>query len=388
VPDTFQGVEAMKAVINGRLIIGDKIIDNKLLLFDDRIAAITDKAESLSGLEIIDAEGFFVSSGFIDIHIHGAYGCDVMDCSIESLSTISKGLCRHGVTSFLPTTMTMDRKTIQAALENIRRAAREGMTGARVLGAHLEGPFINPTRKGAHNERFISKADYELIKDYLDVIKIITIAPELEESMDFIKSMQEHEHISLSLGHSNATYEEALAAIEAGIRSGTHIFNAMSGLNHREPGAAGAILNSDVYCELIADNIHVHPAMYKLIVKAKGSGRLILISDSIRAAYMKQGSYELGGQTVILNKDEARLPDGTLAGSVLSLDKALRNLLNNTELTLPEAVAAVTINPARLIGVDNELGSLEVGKKADIVIFDGNINIKNVIINGSLYEGC
>jgi N-acetylglucosamine-6-phosphate deacetylase len=374
----------MKAIVNGKIILQDTIIENKVLLYDDKIIAIQDSIEGMYGVESIDAGGCYVSPGFIDIHIHGGFGHDAMDEGIEAVDSISKGLCKYGVTGFLPTTISADKESLQRALSNIRIAVETEARGAKVLGLHLEGPFINPIHKGAHSEEYIIRADYELIKDYLDIIKIITIAPEMEGNMDFLNHMHQHSHICFSIGHSNATYEEAIEAIEAGIKSATHLFNAMSGMNHREPGVVGAVLNSNIYCELIADKIHVHPAMFKLLINVKGSDRIILITDAMRAACMKQGIYELGGQQVIVEKGSARLADGTLAGSVLRLNEAVRNLLENTDISLPQAIAAVSINPARLIGLDGEIGSIEAGKSADIIIFDENIDIKATIIDGKL----
>jgi N-acetylglucosamine-6-phosphate deacetylase len=200
--------------------------------------------------------------------------------------------------------------------------------------------------------------------------------------MDFIKNMLKHNQISFSIGHSNADYEGAMEAVEAGIKSATHMFNAMSGLNHRKPGVAAAVLSSDIYCELIADKIHVHPAMFQILVNAKGSDRIILVTDAIRAACMKQGIYDLGGQKVIVEQGAARLSDGTLAGSILHLNEAVKNLWENTDLSLQQVISTVTMNPAKLIGLESEIGSLEVGKKADITIFDENIDIKMTIING------
>lgn len=374
----------MRAIINGKIIMGDDIIENKVLLFNDKITAIQDVIKGIQDVEVIDAEGCYVSPGFIDIHIHGSFGFDVMDSEENAIENICKGLWQYGVTAFLPTTMSLDKENIQRALGNIRKAAMKKASGARVLGAHLEGPFINTLKKGAHLEEHIIKADFELIKDYLDIIKIITIAPEIEGNMDFIKGMQKNCHISFSIGHSNATYEQAMNSIEAGIKSATHMFNAMSGLNHREPGVAAAVLNSDIYCELIADMIHLHPAMFKLLVNVKGSNKLILITDAIRAACMRSGAYDLGGQQVNVEHGAARLSDGTLAGSVLRLNKAVKNLWENTELSLQEVIHTVTMNPAKLIGLDSEIGSLEVGKKADIVIFNENIDIMTTIIDGEL----
>ena len=374
----------MKAIVNGKIIIGDNIIEGKVLLFNDRITAIQDVVKGTQDVEVIDAKGCYVAPGFIDIHIHGSFGCDVMDLEEGTIETISKGICQYGVTAFLPTTMSLDKENIQRALGNIRSLAGAKVCGAKVLGAHLEGPFINALKKGAHDKEYIIKANYELIKDYLDIIKIITIAPEIEGNMDFIKGMHQHSHISFSIGHSNATYEEAMNAIEAGVKSATHMFNAMSGLNHREPGVAAAVLNSDIYCELIADKIHTHPAMFKLLVNTKGSDKLILITDAMRAACLKSGEYDLGGQRVTVENGAARLSDGTLAGSVLQLKDAVKNLWQNTDLSLQQVIRTVTLNPAKLIGLDSEIGSLEAGKKADIVIFDKNIDIKTTIIDGEI----
>ena len=372
----------MKAIVNGKIITRDKVIENKVLMFDDKITAICDGVDGMQDVEVIDARDCYVSPGFIDIHIHGAFDCDAMDGDPEAIETISKGLCQYGVTGFLPTTISLDKESIKRALENIRSAANAKVSGARVLGAHLEGPFINALRKGAHDEEYIMKVDEELIKDYLDIIKIITIAPEIEGHMDFIRVMHQHSPIRFSIGHSNATYEEAMDAIEAGIKSATHIFNAMSGLNHREPGVAAAVLNSDIYCELIADKIHVHPAMFKLLLNTKGSDKLILITDAMRAACMKHGVYSLGGQPVTVEQGAARLSDGTLAGSVLQLKVAVKNLWESTDLPLHQVISTVTINPAKLLGLDNELGSIEAGKKADIIIFDENIDIQATFIEG------
>lgn len=374
----------MKAIINSRLVLKDRIVENKVLLFDEKILSIQEDGESIEGAEIIDAKGSYVAPGFIDIHIHGAFGYDAMDWDPETINHIREGLCRYGVTGFLPTTMSMDAGSIKTALKHIAASMKEEHPGARVLGAHLEGPFISLHRKGAHAPEHIVKGDYELIRDYLEVIKIITIAPEAEGNLAFVHRMHEHPQISLSIGHSNATYEEAMEAIEAGIKSATHLFNAMSGMNHREPGVVGAVLNSDIYCELIADNIHVHPAVYRIVAKAKGSDKLILITDAMRAACMKQGTYNLGGQVVQVDENSARLQDGTLAGSILRLNEAVRNMKNSTGLPLNEIINMVTLNPAKLIGLDQQMGSLEQGKKADMVIFDEDINIQAVIMNGKL----
>lgn len=372
----------MKALVNGKLVLKDRIEENKTIIFDERIKAVQEDISGISGLEIIDAKGAYVSPGFIDIHIHGGFGSDVMDGSPASLDKISRGLVESGVTGYLPTTMSMSWDKIDMALRNIRACKESRRTGARILGAHLEGPFINPERKGAHDEANITKPDFEKIKGFLDIIKVITIAPELDENLDFIRKLSSHKHISLSIGHSDASYEEAIAAIKAGIKSSTHLYNAMSGLNHRSPGAVGAALNSDIYCELIADKIHVHPAMFKIAAAVKGSERIILITDAIRASGAGEGVYELGGQEVTVKSGSARLADGTLAGSILRLNQAVRNFREHTELSLQEIVSMVSLNPAKLLGLDNEIGSIEEGKKANFTIFNEQIEVLATIIDG------
>lgn len=374
----------MKAIINGKLIMGHEIVENKVLLYDQDIISIQENLHDMGEICVFDAQGSYVAPGFIDIHIHGAFGYDAMDWELDAIQHIREGLCQFGVTGFLPTTMSMADEHIIKALRNIRSSMAENKPGARVLGAHLEGPFISVEKKGAHEAEHIKAADYELIENHLDVIKLLTIAPEPKGNMKFIHDMRQHKHVSLSIGHSNATYEEAMEAIQAGIRSATHLCNAMSGLDHRAPGVMGAVLDSDIYCELIADQVHVHPALFRIISKAKGSDKVILITDAIRAACMKQGTYELGGQQVKVEAGSARLSDGTLAGSVLHLDQAVKNMRNQTKLPLPEIISMVTANPAKLIGLDSMIGSLQPGKRADFTIFDENINIKATIINGCL----
>lgn len=374
----------MKAIVNGKLILKDRIVDGEVLIFDEKVAAIQDDITGFSDLEIFDAKGCYVSPGFIDIHTHGAFGHDAMDGDSTSLEAICKGLPESGVTSFLPTTITMEWGKIQKALANLRNHMNMHESGARVLGAHLEGPFINPVRKGAHDEAYIVRPDFDKIKDYLDVIKIITIAPEMDGGMEFIRKMKSHQCVSLSIGHSDATYEDAESAIKAGIKSATHLYNAMSGLNHRSPGVVGAALDSGIYCELIADNIHVHSAAYKIAALVKGSDKLILITDAIRASCMREGVYELGGQSVTVQNGSARLQNGTLAGSVLRMNQAVRNLRQNTEFSLQDAVKTASFNPAALIGLDKELGSIETGKRADFTIFNEDIDILATIIDGEL----
>jgi N-acetylglucosamine-6-phosphate deacetylase len=380
--------ENMKAIINGKVILENCLIENGTVVFDKNIQKVIYKENlkksDLDNCEIIDAKGNFVSPGFIDIHIHGAGGHDAMDGSLEDLDIISKSISEHGITGFLPTTMTMDKAKIYKALSAVKIAMNHTLKGAKVLGAHMEGPFISEKYKGAQKEDYILKPDIDFIKGYEDVIKIITLAPEEDEGFNFIKAVKKNTNIILSLGHTNANYTIAMEAIENGVTHATHTFNAMTPLNHREPGVVGAIMKSDVSAELIADKIHVHPAVFQILLDVKGKDKLTLISDSMRNACMKDGISELGGQKVIVKNNSARLEDGTLAGSVLTLDRAVKNIYENTSLKLYEAVALASSNPAKNINIYEHKGSISQGKDADFVIFDKAFKVKQTIVEGSI----
>ncbi|AUM96617.1 TPA: N-acetylglucosamine-6-phosphate deacetylase [Clostridium botulinum] len=379
----------MKAIVNGKIIVGNEILENKVLLFEKKIIGISDRENvCLSKNDhIIDAKGLYISPGFIDVHIHGSGGKDAMDGEIESIKVISNTIAKRGVTSFLPTTMTMAKEHIYKALDVIEQAMNMDLGGAKVLGAHLEGPFINPKYKGAQKVDFIKNPSFDFIKGYENVIKIITLAPEKDENFKFLKYIKENTDIVLSIGHSDATYEQAMAAIDNGISRATHTFNAMTPLNHRKPGIIGAIMNTDISCELIADNIHVHKGAVNVLTKIKGKDKIILITDSMRAGCMNNGIWELGGQKVIVKNGSARLEDNTLAGSILTLDNAIKNMKNNIDASLCEIISMVTINPAKDINIYDKKGSIEKGKDADIAIFDKDINISMTIVEGNIvYE--
>lgn len=376
----------MKAIVNGKIIVGNEILENKVLLFEKKIIDILDRENvCLSKNDyIIDAKGLYISPGFIDVHIHGSGGKDAMDGEIESIKVISNTIAKRGVTSFLSTTMTMAKERIYKALDVIEQAMNMDLGGAKVLGAHLEGPFINPKYKGAQKADFIKNPSFHFIKGYENVIKIITLAPEKDENFKFLKYIKENTDIVLSIGHSDATYEQAMAAIDNGISRATHIFNAMTPLNHRKPGIIGAIMNTDISCELIADNIHVHKGAINVLTKIKGKDKIILITDSMRAGCMNNGIWELGGQKVIVKNGSARLEDDTLAGSILTLDNAIKNMKNNIDASLCEIISMVTINPAKDINIYDKKGSIEKGKDADIAIFDKDINISMTIVEGNI----
>lgn len=375
----------MNAVVNGKIIVENTLVTDRILLFEDKIIDIIPDSElhKYSVVHLYDAMGRYVSPGFIDIHSHGSMGHDSMDGDWKGIKAMGEGLASHGVTGFLATTMTMDRDSIEGALKSIEKVV--AMTGgAKILGCHLEGPFISPQSAGAQNPGFIQKPDFRLLENFKELIRVVTMAPELEGAEAFIKKCAGND-IVISIGHSRGTYEDAVRAIRNGARSITHTFNAMTALNHREPGIVGAAMDSDdVYCELIADNIHVHPAAQRILLKAKGIDRVILVTDSMRASGMGNGAYDLGGQTVIVEGDSARLENGTLAGSILTMDRALKNFKKNTGISVLEAVKTVTENPAKLLKMDDTIGSIGIGKYSDLVIFDDNFSISHTFVNGSL----
>lgn len=380
----------MKAITNGKIITPNNVTQDKVLLFNETIEKIIDEKyfmeklnyDQSSNIEIIDAQGNYVSPGFIDVHIHGSGGYDTMDAEVDSIEGISEVIIKNGVTSFLPTTMTMDRKKIYKSLDNVEQCMKLKLKGARILGAHLEGPFINEKYKGAQKEDYIIKPEYDFIEKYKDIIRIITLAPEKDVNFNFIREIKEKTDINLSIGHSNATYEEAMESINVGVNGATHLFNAMTPLNHRNPGIIGAIFNSNVYCELIADTIHINPAIFQILVKIKGIDKLILITDSMRAGCLNDGISELGGQKVIVKNNSARLEDGTLAGSILTLNAAVKNFIEYTDVKIYEAVNMASLNPAKYLKIDNKTGSIEIGKNADIIIFDDDFHVKQTIIEG------
>lgn len=378
----------MKAVINAKLILpdaqGNFFVENGAVLFDDAIKKITPQIDGTAE-EIFDAQGNFVSPGFINIHIHGCGGADTMDLDDDALKIMSKTLAAHGVTSFLPTTMTYDFDRLQKIFHKIRRAMTQSF-GAKIIGCHMEGPFISKKFKGAQAEKNICRADYKFIAGFEDVIKIITLAPEEIFDWTFAEKCQAA-GIILSIGHSAATYEQAMAAIENHkINHITHVYNAMTGFHHRKPGVVGAALDSAANCEIISDNIHTSPAAQRILYRAKQGKNIILITDSMRACGLGDGESELGGQKVFVQGNLATLADGTLVGSVIPMNQAVKNFFENTKAPLPQVIEMVTKNPAQELNLYKKIGSIEVGKQADFVIFDKNFNVTATFVDGKIFS--
>ncbi|MEA2015781.1 MAG: N-acetylglucosamine-6-phosphate deacetylase [Actinomycetota bacterium] len=376
-------------ILGGKIVTPFKISRGEAVyISNEKIMDIRNEKDidSTKEADIIDASDKYVVPGFIDIHMHGGGGFDAMDGNAEAIRKIAAAHSRFGTTAFLPTTMTMSRDKITRSLKGIRKAFEEGGTAAEILGIHMEGPYINVSRKGAQKEEEIKEASVEEFLEFEKVsgnlIRIITMAPEIPGALDFIKWLHE-KGIIVSIGHTEATYEEVQESISAGASHVTHTFNAMSGLNHRKPGVVGAALTSpELMIEMIADGVHLHPAVMKIIVRTKEMEKIILITDAMRAAGMPDGLYELGGQEVIVADGQASLKDGTIAGSVLTLDKAVRNMVNLVGVSLPEAARMATVNPAKRLGIEDRKGSIETGKDADIVILDKNLEVDTTIAKG------
>ena len=378
----------MKAITNGKIILKDRILKGKTLLYSDVVEGITDADVLPEGTETLDAAGGYVAPGLIDLHIHGYLGRDVCDGEEESLRTIAAGIVKNGVTGFLPTTMTVDMQVIRQALDVCRALKEESKTwnGAEILGAHAEGPYINPKKKGAQDAQYVLKPDAAFVKEYADIIKEITLAPEMDEDFVAIREIRRCTDVLISMGHTDADYKTAFASTAVGVRHVTHLFNAMSSMEHRYPGVVGAAFTSDVSVELIVDTFHVSPALYPIIYKLKGD-KLCFITDCLPAGGLPDGEYTLGGQRFVSKGIECRLPDGTIAGSILKLNKGVWNVYTHSDIPLYECVNCASLNPARAIGVDAHKGSIEVGKDADFIITDSEFNVDKTIIGGTIrYE--
>ena len=379
----------MKAIVNGKIILKDSIAEGYALLYSDVIEGIVPVENVPRDADVIDAKGGYVSPGLIDLHIHGYLGKDVCDGEEESIRTISKGLLANGVTGYLPTTMTVDMQVIRKALETCRALKQESQNwdGSEILGCHAEGPFISESKKGAQDAKYILKPDAAFVKEYADIIKTITLAPETDEN-DFaaIREICRDTDVVVSMGHTSADYNTAVASVKAGVKHATHLFNAMTPLAHRAPGVVTAALNTDASVEVIVDTFHVDKCFYDLLWKLKGR-KLCFITDCLPAGGLPFGEYTLGGAKIIYRDIVCRLEDGTVAGSVLHLNHGVWNAYKNSNIPLYECVNCASLNPATVIGVADKKGSLEIGKDADIIITDENFEVKNTIIRGEMrYE--
>ena len=378
----------MIAIKNAQIVLENGIEQGKALLFDEKIVGLVNENEISQDIEVIDAKGGYVTPGFIDLHIHGYLTKDVCDVSEESVRIISKGIVANGVTGYLPTTMTVDMNVIQGAIDTCRALMKEeDFDGSTILGVHAEGPFISEAKKGAQDAKYILKPDAEFVKKNADVIRIITLAPEEDtENFDAIREIADKTNVVVSMGHTSADYETAMASTKAGVKHATHLFNVMTPLTHRAPGVVGAAFASDISCELIVDTYHVNPALYDIVYKLKGR-KLCFITDCLPAGGLDEGEYTLGGAKIIYKDNICRLEDGTIAGSVLHLNKGVWNVYTNSSIPLHECVNCASLNPATTLGIADKKGSIAAGKDADIVILDKEFNVEKTIIGGKIkYE--
>ena len=336
----------------------------------------------------IEGRGLTLLPGFIDVHTHGALGHEVMDADLEGLDAMARFLARHGVTSFLPTTWTGPPDRTLAALETVAEAMRRPRPAgaARVLGAHMEGPYLNPERAGAQDPAYMRPPEPGEPSRYLDVgvVRLMTLAPELPTNAPVLDELRRR-GITAGAGHTDATHEQMLGAVERGVRHATHTYNAMRPLRHRDPGTVGACLTIDALrCELIADGHHVHPAAMDVLVRARGVAGVVLVSDAVRPAGLPEGEYRLDDRKIEVRDGAVRLPDGTLAGSVLTLDRALRTLAGATGREPATLWPATSANAAHSAGVADRKGRLEAGMDADLVLLDVDGTVQMTIVEGEI----
>jgi N-acetylglucosamine-6-phosphate deacetylase len=371
-----------------------KVIDSGYIKIKDQKIEDLGSIENLSNedeYKVVQVPSHYKAvPGFIDVHIHGVNGADVMDATQEALDTMVTALPKEGTTSFLATTMTQEAKQIESALKNAGHYIHEHQNpgNAEILGIHLEGPFVNSKRAGAQPVQYIIDPDIEVFKKWQSLsngtIKQVTLAPERPGGLKMIKYLKEH-NITASIGHTDATYEEVIEAIAAGSNQVTHLFNQMSGLHHRNPGVVGAaFLRDELIAELIVDGVHVRPEVVELAYKQKGKDGFLLITDSMRAKCLKNGHYDLGGQDVTVKDGKAILEDGTLAGSILKLGTAVKNVQTYTGCSLKDAIEMASVNPAKQLNVFDRKGSIAVGKDADIVILDDQLDVFMTVCRGKV----
>ena len=372
---------------NCNILTEEGLVKTSLKIEEGKIAEIGKYQEGLT----LDEE-YLVLPGFLDQHVHGAAGSDAMDGTKEDLSKIANALASEGTVGFLATTMTQSEENITKALQSVKEYKEEKyLEGAEILGVHLEGPFISLKHIGAQPLEYVAKPDVEVFKKYQEAsgnnIKLVSLAAEEEGALELIKYLVST-NVVASFGHTDSTAKDVESAIEVGAKNVTHTFNAMKPLHHREIGTVGsALLYDQLNCELICDGIHVSRPAINLLRKCKPSDKLTLVTDAMRAKHMADGEWELGGQAVFVKNGEARLAGGTLAGSVLKMNNAVKNFMEFTGASLLEAVNCASLNIAKNLGIDNDLGSIREGKRASFVVVDKDMNVVYTIRDGYvIYE--
>ncbi|MBP3936946.1 MAG: N-acetylglucosamine-6-phosphate deacetylase [Clostridia bacterium] len=358
-----------------------------ILTDGERIKAVAPMAEP-SDETVYDLTGLTVIPGFVDMHIHGCAGVDTGNATPEALGAMSAMLVTHGVTSFCPTSMTLSFEELQTIFDNVRNCMGK-VSGAYIQGINMEGPYIAMSKKGAQNGDYVRNPDKEEFRKLFDgcggIVKVVDIAPECDGGLEFIAEVQPY--CPVSIAHTAAGYNEAKAAIEAGARHITHLYNAQTGLAHRDPGVVGAAFDMaktyGVRCELICDGFHIHPAALRIAFSQVGEDGSVIVSDSCEAAGCPDGEYSLGGQPVFVRDGKALLESGVIAASTSNMHQELKNVIRYG-VPVKQAIKSATINPAKAIRVDHETGSIAVGKLADLVVMDSDWNIKMVIVRGEI----
>lgn len=366
-------------------LIGGQVFDPQLGFTERTLCFAGDRvAETAAEGEVYDASGCFVIPGLTDIHFHGCKGHDFSDGDAEGLAVMADHELSRGVTQICPAGMTLLEEDLLRVCRNAAAHRRTAKSGAELVGIHLEGPFLSPAKKGAQNGDWLHAPDVAMYRRLADaaegLVKIVSIAPELPGAMDFIRAVSDE--VTVSLAHTAADYETAAEALRCGAHHATHLFNAMPPFAHRDPGVVGAALDDErTRVELIVDGIHIHPAMVRAVFKMFGRDRVVLISDTMRAAGMPDGDYTLGGQAVKVTGKLAALADGTIAGSATDLMGCLKTAVS-FGIPLADAVTAAAVNPAKEIGIYDRVGSFENGKLANAVVLDQELNVRDVFFHG------
>jgi len=376
-----------KKVITPERVIPQGVVlieGKKILEVNKRFTVHFDERE----FEIYHCENLTLLPGFIDVHVHGSDGRDVMEGTREAVEVISRFLASHGTTAYLATTVTASPFATLQAVESLGRLIPEETGGARIMGLHLEGPFISEMKRGVHPAEYIRNPSIPTLDEFVkwsnNQIKVITMAPEVPGGLEFIRHARSM-GILVSMGHSNATFNEAKESIEAGITHATHVFNAMREFNHRDPGILGAVLSDDrIWAELIADGVHVDPMVIEILLRCKGPQKILLVTDAISACGQPDGEYQVGPLRVTVTQGVCRNLEGRLAGSTLTQDRALQNMMRWTKASLAEASFMTSRNPAQSIGTANLKGSIEPGLDADLVLLDDDLNVQMTFCEGRL----
>ncbi len=376
----------MLKIINASVLIDGKFYDRDIVVKDGVFAELNATSANDEGLEVFDAEGMRIVPGFIDIHTHGAIGIDINHATTDDIERIGRFFATKGTTSWLGSILTDTKEQTVACIKAYKNYKSTPHAGAEMIGIHLEGPFLADEYRGAHPGHLLSQADIELIREYQDVaegdIKYITVSPEAGVTPTFIKALN-NLGIVVALGHSGADYDTTMACINAGAMASTHTFNAMKLMHQHYPAMSGAVLESDIYCEAICDGRHLHPAIVRLLLKTKGIDRVLLVTDSIMAAGLEDGVYQLGVNEVIVEDGDAKLlSDGTRAGSTLTMEQALKNVLSFTGNKVEDVMPLLGENQAKLLGIHDFVSNIAVGKQADFIILNEKNTVTHTFIHG------